>query len=163
MTTLRVCSTCGEAKPLSEFSRKTARTLQSKCKPCSRAYAKEWYDANREQHIANVHVNTTRQRRSMMRVVGRFLDSAACATCGTALGRPVMMFDVEWGDEHPEYLAHGGYGEERVRAALKAAPVRCANCRLSAPHQGVRTDLRSVRARIGAAAKTGADPKASEP
>lgn len=152
---MKTCGTCGETKPLDEFSRKTGNRRQSKCKACSRAYAKQWYEANKTQHIANVHVNTERQRKAMMRLVGSFLDAASCSTCGVVLGRPVLSFDVEWGTEHPEYLAHSGYGEAKVRAALEKAPVRCANCRLSAPHQGVRTDIRSVRARIGvASAKT---------
>lgn len=43
----KTCTKCKDTKPLTQFSKK-GKGLQPKCKPCSAAYRKEYYRANRE-------------------------------------------------------------------------------------------------------------------
>lgn len=47
---VKACNTCGETKPLAEFSKRSASRdgLQPKCRSCS----KQWYDEHREQQQA---------------------------------------------------------------------------------------------------------------
>lgn len=53
---LKVCSKCGESKPLSEFTKRSANKdgLRETCKPCSRAISREYHYANRESRLAQI-------------------------------------------------------------------------------------------------------------
>lgn len=50
--TFKRCVTCGEFKPLDQFSRNPAARdkKQSSCKPCVSEYSKAWHAANKELH-----------------------------------------------------------------------------------------------------------------
>lgn len=50
---LKVCSKCGESKPLAEYSvnRKAKDNLHPYCKSCARAYGKEWREQNRARRL----------------------------------------------------------------------------------------------------------------
>ena len=125
---MKHCNDCDLDKPDSEFARKTATRLQSKCKECQRAYTKKWYAANRAQHMANVAVNNRRQRRQMTLLVNEHLAKTPCAVCMKRYPVPAMTIDAHW-EESARYLASNAYSEAAVREALKTQRVVCANCR----------------------------------
>lgn len=49
----RTCLDCGERKPLKDYptDRNATAGRRANCKPCHTARAKEWYAANREEHL----------------------------------------------------------------------------------------------------------------
>ena len=52
----KACTKCGQVLPLSEYhlhrKRKDGRT--ARCKECAKRIAREWHQANREQHIESM-------------------------------------------------------------------------------------------------------------
>ena len=57
------CRGCGEAKPISEFHKKTAAKdgLQSRCKPCAIKMAAEWNQKNQKKYLARQNRRTPEQ------------------------------------------------------------------------------------------------------
>src|SRR5512137_2845818 len=74
----KVCSTCGEDKPLSEFNKNKARKdgYQQRCKACRTIHYKQDYAENRDKYLAR-----NQKRRADWR---EFLNSLKlkCVICG---------------------------------------------------------------------------------
>lgn len=54
MIQTKQCSTCGQIKPLSEFSKRTGSSdgHQYRCRTCQAAYFGAWYQQNRDRALA---------------------------------------------------------------------------------------------------------------
>ncbi len=128
MDATKRCSTCHEIRLLSEYNvRRAAKDgLQSRCRPCSR----QWYEANRDEHLANVRRRTVEVRREYKRRVGAHLARHPCVDCGETDVR-VLEFDHLPGvDKHADVaamVADGGRWSD-VEAEIAKCEVRCASC-----------------------------------
>lgn len=115
------CSMCGESKPLEDFyrDRREATGRSSRCKPCAKAYARAWQEANPERKQA---IETRWRKRNPERK--------------KAIAR-------NWAAENPAVIKryhdsdHGRHPEKReARVALGHAvesgrlvkPARCEDC-----------------------------------
>ena len=56
--TLKACARCQRVLPLDEFPlrRKGEDRRYGHCRSCKAAYQRQWYERNRERHIANVRI-----------------------------------------------------------------------------------------------------------
>lgn len=77
----KACPRCGEDKSAAEFSPNAGRPdgLQSYCRPCTRAYHKEWRDANLEHVRAAGRRSNHRQRHG---IDGWETGVGTCDSCG---------------------------------------------------------------------------------
>ena len=82
----KVCSKCGERKPVSEFSksRRTTDGLQDWCKLCMQIYSRAYYQTKREEILAQQkEYNATEAGRKVRRAIeGRFRQSSLGARIG---------------------------------------------------------------------------------
>ena len=128
MDAVKRCSTCHELRPLSEYDvRRAAKDgLQSRCRPCSRA----WYVTNRDEHRANVRRRTAQVRLEYKRRVGAHLSRHPCVDCGEDDVR-VLEFDHQPGaGKHADVatmVAAGGRWSD-IEAEIAKCEVRCASC-----------------------------------
>lgn len=116
---LRRCVTCGQDKPESEFSRKTATALQSKCKACQRDYSKEWYAKNTDKQVATAARNNQRRRKALAVFLDERLRETPCAVCGKRGAPETLIYSSE-----ARRMAKGAYSEAAILRALEREPVR---------------------------------------
>lgn len=82
----RVCSACGENKPISEFYKSSGRYYQRECKECTRIRKRKWYQTEKgKRSSANTKLKrrfgiTLEEYEAMVEKAG-----GKCEICGTAL------------------------------------------------------------------------------
>jgi hypothetical protein len=124
----KICCTCKRPKPLSEYNKRSRSTdgLQLRCRECSR----EWYEANRTEHIANVARRTAEVREMFRERLALFLVVHPCIDCGE---RDIRCLDFD----HVDPTSKAGnisamllwpVSWKRIEAELAKCVVRCANC-----------------------------------
>lgn len=150
------CVTCHEDRPLSDFNvrRSAADGLQARCRSCSR----EWYLANRIEHMANVGRRNARVRKANQALIGAYLLEHPCADCGETDVRCLEFDHDDPADKTAEVtrmVAHR-YAWKVVVAEIAKCTVRCANChrRRTAKVQGSwREHFHQAQAGDGAVAR----------
>lgn len=156
----KLCGACKRLLPLGQFGYKNKATgrLQSKCKDCSREYAKQHYLANRDAYVEKAKLNNATYRNRNAELISRLLEEEACCGCGSQQGLGYYTGGVDEGQ--PVHMAvHGGLSEDAVLAAVARSAVVCKAClgqhfgrsiefwqKLSAPE---RAALRAQRALEG--------------
>jgi len=67
----KVCHKCNVEKPLEEFPWKNivTRKRQAVCKECTAKRSSEWYYANKDHHLENVHNRRKRIRQEVREYV----------------------------------------------------------------------------------------------
>ena len=125
---MKVCCTCHERKPLSEFNKRRASPdgLQARCRECSRV----WYELNRKQHIINARRRTDGVREANRQRLVAYFREHPCVDCGETDIR-VLEFDHRPHCVKVENIARllaDGCAWATIAAEIKKCDVRCANC-----------------------------------
>ena len=157
MSDMKVCPSCREPKPISEFN------SQGKyCLPCHREKGRQWRlanprkssDANRKYHqkIAGLEETKGKQRRyakahyernkaryvarnkSVTQKILRFVESikhsGRCARCGTADYRCLVFHHLGDKKFNISEAARFSYSLTAVKSEIEKCQILCANCHL---------------------------------
>lgn len=98
----------------------------SRCRPCVRAYAKTWYEKNREKRIG-VAKET---RYKIAKLVEKIKTSNPCLDCGRKFHHCAMDFDHREGEEKNADISVlvRRRGILKVLAEIKKCDLVCAVC-----------------------------------
>ena len=123
----KTCSTCRRALPIAGFSRRAASRdgLQSRCKDCWR----EWYAANRADHIAAVRERAALRVAEHRRRLTAYLREHPCVDCGET---DLRVLDFDHRDRalkrgEVSRLIHA-VSWRRLQREIDLCDVRCSNC-----------------------------------
>lgn len=97
---MRICSRCGEEKPIEEFPEQKLGTgrRHGHCRSCKARYQAAWYAKNRERHKANVN-EIRRVRVRMHQQLVRAAKDQPCSDCGVRYPPYVMDLDHVRGEK----------------------------------------------------------------
>lgn len=121
----RTCPRCGETKAITEFNRSTGFGHQYYCRECQSA----WYREHKQQHIANVNVNSARYRERNARLILEYLLSHPCVDCGET-DPSVLEFDHMRDKLQTISRLKRGSSPPAIFAEISKCEVRCVNCHL---------------------------------
>jgi hypothetical protein len=127
----RVCCTCGEAKPISEFAVKNRDrgTRSTKCRSCQAAYSREHYRRNRPAYLERTATQRKFNREECRQQVYNYLNVHSCVDCGES--DPIVL-EFDHRDPSKKRAAISRLTSHVTWAALKReiaqCDVRCANC-----------------------------------
>jgi hypothetical protein len=126
---LRRCPRCERSLPVDAFPPRANGTRRHcYCRACKAAYQREWYERNRERHLAAVREDTTARRRQLSEYLGG-LKSVACADCRRRFPPEVMDFDHVRGQKARNVSQlRLRVGAARLEAEIAKCEVVCANC-----------------------------------
>lgn len=112
----KLCSKCGEEKPLDGFHRDAKRKdgLCPHCKACAKARAADWYQRNKER---------VAQQSSAWQKANREKERARCRAYHAANKEKVAESNRRWREKNPE--------NERARAAKRRAGLNQRACLLT--------------------------------
>jgi hypothetical protein len=150
----RICSRCGQLRPLEDFAPKYRELPQpsSYCRSCQSEYHKEWYSRNRERQIAHARANRARTEpypeRTIVRLDARrrrwlYLLGHPCIDCGEC--DPLVLEFDHRSEKRAGIMdlmrKHATWAE--ILAEIEKCDVRCANChrRNTARTRGYYLDL----------------------
>jgi hypothetical protein len=145
---IRQCLKCGEAKPLSAFSRKKD-TRNSCCKACVKAYQEEYHAAHPEkrkeiQHRSYLKHHTERlgklgeyrrHNRAELRNgrrdrMARWKEGKCCKVCGENHPACLDFHHREPGSKDFDiaYAVNVGMGDDLIISEIAKCDVMCRNC-----------------------------------
>ncbi len=128
---MKKCATCGEFKPESEYywRDQSQGKRWGTCKECQKKQRHDWYERNKETHIANTRETKQRMILEARQYVWDYLSSHPCVDCGES-DPTVLEFDHVRGKKKSDItmLAGQGYSIETVQEEINKCEVRCANC-----------------------------------
>lgn len=124
------CSACDTEHPITEFAFKSKASgkLHSQCRAAQRHRSNTWYEANREQHGANVR----ERRKIIVSEVGAMVDGwlkVQSCPCGGANER---LTAVGSDGVNLRQTVKDGWSPADIEAELRHAVARCLPCRTSA-------------------------------
>lgn len=128
---MRVCCTCGVAKPMSEFAVKNRErgTRATKCRSCQAAYSREHYRRNRPDYLERTAKQRKFNREECRQQVFNYLTAHACVDCGE--GDPIVL-EFDHRDPSKKRASISKLISHVTWAALQReiaqCDVRCANC-----------------------------------
>jgi hypothetical protein len=122
------CSGCERDLPLDSFNRKRGGR-QSRCRDCTRAYAKAHYAANVEYYAAKARRHKLKVQRENQRHLIAYFADHPCVDCGET-DPVVLQFDHVRGakEECVSVLLRNGRRWDRVAGEIAKCDVRCSNC-----------------------------------
>jgi transcription elongation factor Elf1 len=122
------CCTCGVEQSIANFNRRAQSSdgLQARCRDCAR----EWYVANKQQHIANTARRKARVRDELRGKLAEYLREHPCADCGESDIRCLEFDHVDptTKREAISVMVLEVWPWAQVEAEIKKCVVRCANC-----------------------------------
>ena len=129
---MKLCYTCHERKPLSEFNRNKVRTdgYNSICRKCSNARSKRYYRENTEEHKKVIKARQKRVLMEVQRWVCEYLSSHPCVDCGET-DILVLDFDHRRRSRKEKNVAdalRAGWSLKRIKKEVAKCDIRCANC-----------------------------------
>ena len=141
------CGTCHHLKPLSDFNRKSSRAdgHQEVCRECNRESSRQYYQRNREHHIAVIRARTAAQRRDSRAFITKFLMDHPCVDCG-AIDLRVLDFDHRPGTTKRDdvmQLVRNGFGITIITEEIAKCDVRCRNCHAIVTYERMGENWRS--------------------
>ena len=127
----KVCNHCGEEKPIEEFNWRWKKMgkRQGTCRTCQKQQKKNWYEKNKETHIANMYENRVRKQTDGREYVWNYLSTHPCVDCGES--DPVVLeFDHVRGEKRASLsrLIRNGHSIEVIEKEISKCEVVCANC-----------------------------------
>lgn len=127
----KLCSRCGETKPVSEFSIKSKKTgsLTAWCRECRRAYGREHYQANTATYKQRSSRRRREQHPQIRESIYAYLREHPCVDCGE---RDILLLDFDHRDPSSKRdvvarLARSGT-LRAVMLEIAKCDVRCATC-----------------------------------
>jgi hypothetical protein len=123
-----LCRGCARVLPHEAFNRK-GKGLQSRCRDCSRAYAKRHYEANLDYYAAKARRHKRKVQRENQRHLLAYFDGHPCVDCGET-DPVVLQFDHVRGTKTAcvGVLLRNGARWEAVAEEIAKCEVRCSNC-----------------------------------
>jgi hypothetical protein len=131
MSDLKLCGSCGESLPLSEFNfRSRAQgTYQSYCRTCANASWRRWYSkpANKRKHLETLR-RRRKKRIARNKAIVEELKSQPCVDCGRSY--PIEAMDFDHLEDKEELISKLVYtaGTERLLSEIAKCEVVCSNC-----------------------------------
>lgn len=121
----KICPTC---KCKFEI---TVSSHQDYCKPCKRAYDREYHKTRSKEVLDRKWENQRKLRRRNAQFVWDYLLEHPCIECGNS--NPIVLeFDHRNGKKSEKYcisnLVRYGFSLENIKAEIKKCDVMCANC-----------------------------------
>lgn len=125
---MKRCSGCERDLPLESFNRRGAGR-QSRCRDCTRAYARRHYEANLAYYAAKARRHKRKVQRENQRQLLAYFAEHPCVDCGEA-DPVVLQFDHVRGVKEAcvGTLLRNGRRWELVAAEIAKCEVRCSNC-----------------------------------
>jgi hypothetical protein len=135
---MKRCSTCGELKEENHFNwrNKEKGRKWGTCKECQRSQRKDWYERNKQAHIANVRETKKRMIAQGQQYIWDYLSIHPCVDCGES--NPIVLeFDHISGQKRKAVgdLARQGYSIAAIEEEIAKCVVRCANCHRIKTHR----------------------------
>ncbi len=128
-SSIKTCGACLQALPSSSFAfkDKAKGRLQSKCRECASAYAKEHYACNTAAYLAKARDNNAVYRQRNQGLVERALHGQTCCGCGT--GDELTFYNGGVDQGQPVHMAvNAGLSEQAVLQAIATSVVVCRRC-----------------------------------
>lgn len=132
---MKVCTKCGQSKPLDEFplKRRDGTTRKSHCKSCIKKYQdtywQVWYNRpeNKEVMVKRAKGQSIIRKAENKKRVLEYLQSHPCIDCGER--EPLLLdFDHVSGEKHKCVTLMYGFPWEKIAEEISKCEVRCANC-----------------------------------
>jgi hypothetical protein len=124
----KTCSTCQSVKPHSAFNKRSLSPdgLQSRCRDCCR----EWYVANRREHMANTARRKKRVREVLRDRLAMYLLEHPCLDCGEDDIRCLEFDHLDPSTKVADIslMIMDAWPWDRILAEIEKCVVRCANC-----------------------------------
>lgn len=127
---MKLCTRCGENKPISEFGKNSSRAdgLQVHCKSCRKITNHDYYtrssDEQNPKRAAWKEVRTAENSEYLM----KYLQDHPCVDCGTTDLR-VLEFDHVRGTKFKNISSMRYWATlQAVKDEVDKCDVRCANC-----------------------------------
>jgi hypothetical protein len=126
---MKLCYKCKKTLPLELFSKNSRRKdgLQTKCKPCTKAYYKNYYNTVPKEK-ARILVKNKDYREELKRIVQE-LKSVPCMDCKQTYPYFVMDFDHQYDKKFQIATAVAqSMPLARILTEIEKCEVVCANC-----------------------------------
>lgn len=126
---MKFCNSCSMDKDISEFNKKSSARdgLQSKCRDCSKAHYKNYYDTCDKERVRLVAKNAI--DRATLRSRVQSLKSQPCMDCGRSYPYYVMDFDHQYDKSFQIANAVSlNYPIAKIVAEIEKCEVVCSNC-----------------------------------
>jgi len=121
------CSCCRLDKPKSEFN-KSGSGLQSYCKVCNKERMRQYYQENRQEHIASAISRKLATVEANSRLYQEIKSRSKCSLCPEA--DPACL-DFHHVQDKDKQIADGircGWKWSRVVKEMEKCVILCANC-----------------------------------
>lgn len=135
MAETQVCTGCGIAHPLDQFSWRSKKrgVRHTICKACHAVYRRQHYEANRARYIEKAkrwnRAHKGERHAEIRRFILGYLLEHPCVDCGEA--DPVVLeFDHVRGKKRApiSHMVRATVGIEAIKREIAKCDVRCANC-----------------------------------
>lgn len=130
---MKICSTCKESKPLTEYSfkNKLKGLLTARCKDCHNGRMKAHYKSNKAAYID--------RNRQHAKVVLQWLYAlkakTPCADCRTQYPSYIMQFDHVSGTKKFHVTAGSRNSWGQIKKEVAKCEIVCANCHCERTYQ----------------------------
>jgi hypothetical protein len=122
----KFCGSCQQTKGLTEFNKKK-NGYQSKCRDCSKAWYKNYYDTYDRERTRLVAKNAAIRLELRDRV--KALKSQPCMDCGESYPYYVMDFDHQYDKKfNIGYAVSKNFPISRILEEIVKCDVVCSNC-----------------------------------
>lgn len=124
---MKICSKCGYAKPLEEYSKNKAKKdgLQTCCISCNKSRMQEYYKVNNVKEKKRIKV----RRNALTEKIQEYKTDKKCAICKEddicCLDFHHLNDDKDMGISQ---MVHWGYSWNRILTEINKCVILCANC-----------------------------------
>lgn len=138
----KICSSCEEEKPVSEFNTHKSRGLQNECIECRSLYNRRHYLSNRYKYLTKAKENRRKLRSATKTYLKEYLETHHCVSCPES--DPVVL-DFDHIDRSTKSFniasAVGNKPLKEIIREIGKCQILCANChrRKTAKELGWRT------------------------
>lgn len=129
---MKKCCYCKEFFPFCDFNKNRGRKdgLQSRCKPCDRKRANEYFLKNRDKQIITTAKCKLKRKIRNRNFILEYLKDKYCVDCGLVDIRVLEFDHIEPKNKKYEIanLVGDGYSLETIKFEIKKCNIRCSNC-----------------------------------
>ena len=126
----KICTQCGQSKPLSEFGKNKNYIggYRTQCKKCVSENTQKWRDSDPERHKESKRLSAQNTLIKNQTFVGEYLKNSCCHDC-LEDDWVVLEFDHVRGTKHQDIGRMMGRASlDKLIEEIKKCDVVCANC-----------------------------------